>query len=119
MRLPIYLVPDVVINARNRMPKIFPPAVVDYKIIVPRICGVIYKGGKMETGNLLNSIQIRKILGDISRQSFWNLKTRKDFPDPQYSNSGVELWDKEDIKEYISRKRGDQPPAPLYYTFIS
>jgi predicted DNA-binding transcriptional regulator AlpA len=55
--------------------------------------------------SLLNSIDVRKLLGNISRQSLWNLKTRKDFPDPAYSSNGIELWRKEDIEKYISEKK--------------
>ncbi len=54
---------------------------------------------------LLNSIQIRKLLGGISKQSFWNLKSRKGFPSPAYSENGIELWKKEDIEKYIETRK--------------
>lgn len=52
----------------------------------------------------LNSIQIRRMLGNISRQYFWQLKVRKNFPDPVYSEDGIELWEEEKIKEYIKKR---------------
>jgi len=59
----------------------------------------------MKTKDLLNSKQIRKLLGDISRQSFWQLKVRKNFPDPEYSQDGIELWAGEKIKVYIEKRK--------------
>jgi len=53
---------------------------------------------------LLNSKQIRRLLGNISRQYFWQLKSRKNFPDPEYSEDNVELWGEEKIKEYIEKR---------------
>lgn len=54
--------------------------------------------------NLLNSKQIRKLLGGISRQSFWQLKVRKNFPNPEYSQDRIELWEEKKIKEYIKKR---------------
>ena len=60
---------------------------------------------KLIEKSLLNSTNIRKLLGNKSKQSFWNLKSRKDFPDPAYSQDHIELWDEEVIKEYIRNRK--------------
>ena len=60
---------------------------------------------KIITKSLFNSINIRKLLGNISKQSFWNLKSRKDFPDPIYKQGRIELWEKEDIEKYIENRK--------------
>jgi predicted DNA-binding transcriptional regulator AlpA len=53
--------------------------------------------------SLLNSTDLRNLLGKKSRQSFWNIKSRKGFPDPVYSKNGIELWQKSEVEEYINK----------------
>jgi predicted DNA-binding transcriptional regulator AlpA len=60
---------------------------------------------KTNPENLITSSQIRKLLGGISRQSFWNLKSRKDFPTSAYKAGRAELWHEKDIREYIENRK--------------
>lgn len=50
--------------------------------------------------HLLNSKQIRKLLG-LTRQAFFYRKKYTKFPKPIYSQDGIELWEEGIIKEYI------------------
>lgn len=58
---------------------------------------------------LLNSIQIRKLFG-ISRQRFWQIKTRKGFPEPLYSENGIELWAEKDILSFNDERNATRRP---------
>lgn len=58
---------------------------------------------------LLNSIQIRKLFG-ISRQRFWQIKNSKGFPDPLYSENGIELWDEKDILSFNEQRNATRRP---------
>ncbi len=53
---------------------------------------------------LLNSIEIRKMLG-LTRQAFHYRKKYTNFPKPAYGKDGIELWEEEVIKEYIKNNR--------------
>jgi len=53
---------------------------------------------------LLNSIQIRKMLG-LTRQAFYYRKKYTNFPKPVYSQDGIELWDEVVIKNYIEKSK--------------
>lgn len=61
-------------------------------------------GTTIEAKKQLTAVQIYKMLG-ISRQAFWNLKSRKDFPDPVFKDGRIELWNEEDIKKYIENRK--------------
>ena len=75
--------------------------------IIANCNGTYSLAGKVDiiSKSLMNSFGARKLLGDISRQSFWQLKVRKNFPDPAYSQDGIELWEEEKIQEYIKDRQ--------------
>ena len=54
--------------------------------------------------NLMTGKQIQQLLG-VSRQYFWQLKQRREFPEPIFKEGRVELWNKEDVERYIKNKK--------------
>jgi predicted DNA-binding transcriptional regulator AlpA len=54
--------------------------------------------------DLITGKQIQELLG-VSRQYFWQLKQRREFPEPIFKEGRVELWNKEDVERYIKNKK--------------
>jgi len=60
------------------------------------------KGVKMK--DLITGKQIQKLLG-VSRQYFWQLKQRREFPEPVFREGRIELWSKKEVERYIKSKK--------------
>jgi predicted DNA-binding transcriptional regulator AlpA len=54
--------------------------------------------------DLITGKQIQELLG-VSRQHFWQLKQRREFPEPVFKEGRVELWNRKDIEIYIKSKK--------------
>jgi prophage regulatory protein len=57
------------------------------------------------TLHLMGAAEIRKRLGGISRQRVWQLTTRSDFPKPYDVLEQGKVWRKNDVEEWIAKKR--------------
>ena len=58
----------------------------------------------MKAMNLITGKQLQQLLG-VSRQYFWQLKQRREFPEPIFKEGRVELWNRKDIEIYIKSKK--------------